>query len=586
MTNSASILKRLLSYPLQHRDSVIWALLLLVLASVADTLGPVLIKWFIDDYLVKDTFPVVDITLLVATYLLINVAAAFFGYRQALAFNEIAQRVVLKIRQQIFQHVLHLPLKKFDFTPAGSLVSRITNDTEAIKELFVGVLDVYIRNTFRVFAIFVAMAWLNWQLMLVCAVFVPVVVILMLVYRKISTPIFQQARSLISDINARLNESIQGVSIIQIFNQQQRFSEDFKTLSENHFATRFKGIRLDAVLLRPMVDLLYLVTLGSLLFYFGITSMDSAIEVGVIYAFVNYLGRFTEPLIEMTQRLNIFQQSVVSAGRVFEWLDEEVESFAEQSDKKIETGSVSFKEVIFGYQPDFPVLKGLNFAIESGEFVGLVGHTGSGKSSIASLMLRFYSPQQGRVEVGGVNLESLSNEEIREKITIVQQDSFLFSGSLFSNIAIGRAVSKDKIKSACRDIGLHEFIAKLPGGYDYAVSEKGANLSAGQRQLVSLARALVGDPLILILDEATASIDSQTESLVQRALLKLKGKMTVVVIAHRLSTIVEADRILVMHRGEINQQGRHRDLLEVEGLYKHLYQLQTREIVLEASEVK
>lgn len=579
--NSASVLKRLLSYPLQHRQSLIWALVLLVLASVADTLGPVLIKYFIDDYLVKDRFPVVDISLLVISYLLINIAAAFFGYRQALAFNGIAQQVVLKIRQQIFQHVLRLPLKKFDFTPAGSLISRITNDTEAIKELFVGVLDVYIRNSFRVLAIFVAMAWLNWQLMLVCAVFVPVVVVLMVVYRKISTPIFQRARSLISDINARLNESIQGVSVIQIFNQQQRFSREFEGLAEKHFATRYKGIRLDALLLRPMVDLLYLVTLASLLFYFGVASMDSAIEVGVIYAFVNYLGRFTEPLIEMTQRLNILQQSVVSAGRVFEWLDEEVEQFAEQAHQRIAKGAVEFKNVEFAYQADFPVLKGLNFAIEAGEFVGLVGHTGSGKSSITSLMLRFYSPQQGSVEVGGVNLAELTNDEIRDKITIVQQDSFLFSGSLLSNIAIGREVSQEKIESVCRDIGLHSFIDRLPSNYQYEISEKGANLSAGQRQLVSLARALVGDPLILILDEATANIDSETESLVQKALLKLKGKMTLIVIAHRLSTVVDADRIFVMHRGEINQQGRHQDLLAVDGLYKHLYQLQIRDVELE-----
>jgi len=440
------------------------------------------------------------------------------------------------------------------------------------------VMDVFIQNSVRVVAIFVALTWLNWRLMLVCLAFVPAVIVLMAIYRKLSTAVFQQARSLLSDINARINETIHGMSLVQVFNQQTQFAKRFKDLSENHLNTRFRGVRLDALLLRPMVDLMYLITLAGVLTAFGMESLSSGVEVGVVYAFINYLGRFTEPLVEMTQRLNVLQQALVSAGRVFDWMDQEAEQQANDSDGFIDHGAISFDRVSFAYEANKPVLKTVSFAITGGEFVGVVGHTGSGKSTLASLLLRFYQPLQGEIRVDGSSLNGIPNSVLRGHITIVQQDSFLVAGSIAHNILMGRDYSQQQIEAATRAVGLYEFIQKLPGGFQFYVTERGSNLSLGQRQLVSLARALVGKPRILILDEATANVDSETEAQIQRSLLKLKGEVTFIVIAHRLSTVVEADKILVMHQGEVVQQGSHRQLLREEGLYKHLQQLQVAEV--------
>ncbi|MCG8671117.1 MAG: ATP-binding cassette domain-containing protein [Pseudomonadales bacterium] len=565
---------RLVRYALVHKRLLVVSVVLLLISTGADVLGPVLVKIFIDDYLVPQNWQPVDITVLIVIYMLANLTAAFLSYWETVRLSDIAQRVVFTIRESIFAHILRLPIRRFDFTPVGSVVSRITNDTETIKELFVGVLGVYLQNIVKVLGIFIAMAFLNWKLMLICAIFVPAVVGLMILYRRLSTPVFSRVRSLLSDINGSLNETLQGVKVVQLFHQENRFADQFSRLNDQYFKTRTRTMQMDALLLRPMVDLLQLLTLAGLLYGFGITSLQSPVEIGVLYAFVNYLGRFIEPLIEMTQRLSLFQQAIVSASRVFRWLDEEPEDSKQQSASNIDTPSISIQDLSFSYDPKKPVLQGIDFNIQAGQFVGVVGHTGSGKSTLANLLMRFYQPDQGRVLINNEPLSQIPAATLREHFAIVQQDSFIFRGTIYDNVDIGRGFSEAAVQQALEDVGLGEFVRGLPKQLQYELTEKGGNLAFGQRQMISLARALAGNPKVLILDEATANVDSQTEINVQQALLKHRGQCTMIAIAHRLSTITKADQILVLHQGQVKQVGDHQTLMQVDGLYQHMYELQ------------
>ena len=572
------VLSRLLRYPLQQPRRLALAMTLLLLATAAEVAAPALIKIFIDDYLLKSNWQFDAIAALAAAYVLAHLGAAFFSYHQLVVLTDISLGVVREMRQQIFRAVMALPIKRFDFTPMGALMSRITNDTESVRELFVTVFGNYAQNGVRVIGIFVAMAIMDWQLMLICSVFVPMVILVMAIYRRASTPVFTRARALLADINAQLNESIQGVAVIQLFTQEKRFAARFRVTTQDHFSTRRRNMQLDALLLRPMVDVLHMLTLAALLYFFGSKTLDGAVEVGVLYAFVSYLNRFTEPLIEMTQRLSLFQQAIVSAGRVFEWIDEPAEHDMPDSRHQMHDAQLALHGVDFSYDGRKQVLHDIHLDIAPGAFVGIIGHTGSGKSTLVNLLMRFYKPDAGVVSLDGVDLQQYSQAELRRHIAIVQQDSIVFAASIRDNIDVGRNIDNAIIERAIDQVGLRDFVNALPAGIHTPLNERGSNLSTGQRQLLSLARALAGQPRVLILDEATANIDSATEQVVQAALMQLRGTVTLIAIAHRLSTVVNADSIVVMHQGEIRQRGTHAQLLQQDGLYRHLYQLQASRI--------
>lgn len=577
--NTAS-LRRLLRYSLAYPRLLWQAAGLLLLATLGQVMGPVLVKVFIDDYITAGHYPAQELVLLGGAYACLYGLSAWAGYQNAMRFNQVAFSVVRTIRSQVFASVMRKPLSYFDHRPTGSLVSRITNDTEAIKELFVQVMSSFVQNLTLIIAIFIAMAWLDVRLMLVCSLILPTVICVMYFYQRLSAPRYHQARSVLSRINASLNESIQGMRLIQILNQQQRFAAQFRNVSQDLFKARMRNLRLDALMLRPLPDLLRTLTLAGLLLYFGTQSFANPVEVGVIYAFVNYLSRITQPIVEMTQRLSLLQQAVVAGERVFGIMDEPGEAQAATRKCSLD-GAVRFENVGFSYDGRQTVLADISFAVPAGGFFAIVGHTGSGKSTLISLLLRFYSPQSGRILVDEMPLAELDQDALRTSIGVVMQDPFISAGSVRDNIALGLDLTDEQITEAARQASLHDVIMALPQAYATPLGERGGRLSTGQRQLLSLARTLARRPRILILDEATANIDSHTEAVIQQALATLRGTTTIISIAHRLSTIVQADQIIVLHQGRIMQQGTHRELLEHDGLYRHMHELQRQKEVVE-----
>lgn len=571
------IFKRLLSYTKQHTKVLIGAFILLLIATGSNLVGPILVKVFIDDYLTPRSFPFEPLLFLAVLYLVLHVSAVVLLYFQSLLFQKVALRIIQQLRIDVFSKVQKLGLSFFDKTAAGGLVSRITNDTESIKEMYVTVIVSFIQNIIMLIGIFVAMFYLNAYLAFFCLFLFPVLFYLVKTYRKLSSVYYANMSEKLSELNGRINESIQGMSIIQLFRQEKRMKQEFEEINQAHQTAMIKNMKLDGLLLRPAVDLVSIIALVIVLAYFGGASLSSSVEIGVLYAFVNYLNRFFEPVNQMMMRLSIFQQAIVSAGRVFKLLDHD-ELAPERvgtTEPTIQKGEIEFRNVTFSYDGKTDVLKNISFRVKEGETLALVGHTGSGKSSIINLFMRFYPYQQGEILIDGIPLEQFSEQELRTRVGLVLQDSFLYTGTIESNIRLfNQTITEQGIKEAAEFVHADSFIEKLPGGYQSEVSERGSTLSSGQRQLISFARTMAMKPKILILDEATANVDTETEEKIQTALGKMRRGRTTIAIAHRLSTIKDADHIVVLHQGEIVEEGNHESLLEARGLYYKMYLLQ------------
>lgn len=572
------VLKRLLSYTKPHTKQFIFAFTLLVLATIGEIVGPLIIKVFIDDYLTPQVMERGPIISLAALYLGILVLKVFITYFQLLKFQEISLKIIQELRIDIFSKVQSLGLKFFDKTPGGSIVSRVTNDTEAIKDMFVSVISTFVQNGVFLIGIFIAMFFLNVKLAMFCLLIIPVIFGIMATYRHFSSRFYADMRERLSQLNAKLNESLQGMSIIQVFRQERRLRREFAEINEAHYQAGVKNIKLDGLLLRPAIDFVYVLSLILVLSYFGISSIGNVIEIGVLYAFVNYLGRFFEPVNQMMMRLSMYQQAIVSASRVFSLLDEkELAPTALPADVKpvILQGEIEFRNVTFSYDGKRDVLKNVSFKAKPGETVALVGHTGSGKSSIINLLMRFYQLEKGEILLDGVSLNNFEDAELRKKMGLVLQDPFLFYGTINHNIRLhDTTITDEEIVEASEFVQADSFIRKLPDQYEQLVVERGATFSSGQRQLVAFARTIATKPKILVLDEATANIDTETEEAISSALEKMRKGRTTIAIAHRLSTIQDAEQILVLHQGEIVERGTHKELLNQEGLYHKMYLLQ------------
>ncbi|MFF2157480.1 ABC transporter ATP-binding protein [Paenibacillus chitinolyticus] len=507
---------------------------------------------------------------------LLAVAAVFtFGERYMLQVS--ANRVIQKLRLDVYRQIQRLPIHYFDNLPAGKVVSRVTNDTEAVRDLFVTVLANFFTGFVYITGIFIALFLLDAKLGAICLLIVPLLVVWVIIYRKYASRYNKIIRSRLSDINGMINEAIQGMTIIRAFRRQKETMEEFETLNEDYLKHQQKLQSLNALTSHNLVGVLRNISFALLLWHFGGASMgtgaESVISFGVLYAFIDYLNRLFQPITGMVNQLATLDQSIISAGRVFELMDERGEDVAEGRLPRYK-GDVSFEQVSFAYKEDY-VLKNISFEAKQGQTVALVGHTGSGKSSIMNLLFRFYDPQKGTIRVDGQDITAMPKQLLRQHMGIVLQDPFLFTGTIASNVSLGDGtIPREKVDAALRDVGSERIFANLPGGFDEPVLEKGSTLSAGQRQLISFARALAFDPAILILDEATANIDTETEAVIQAALDVVKKGRTTFIIAHRLSTIRSADLILVLHRGEIVERGNHEELLELGGRYSQMYRLQ------------
>ncbi|MFC5450488.1 ABC transporter ATP-binding protein [Paenibacillus aestuarii] len=511
---------------------------------------------------------------LAGLYVILIVIGAVFTYGQRYLLQSAANRIIQRMRNDVFAQTSRLPINYFDNLPAGKVVSRITNDTESVRDLYVQVLANFFTGAIYIVGIIAALFFLDYHLALITLPIIPMLYIWIIVYRKFASRYNYEIRERISLINAMINESIQGMAIIQAFRRQKETVKEFEQLNDEYTRYQNKMLSLNSMTSHNLMNVIRNLFFFGLIWYVGGSTLNNVITVGVLYAFVDYLNRMFHPMVGIVNQLPNLERALVSADRVFELLDEQGTDVAEGTAERY-SGHVEFEHVRFAYKDGEYVLKDISFEAKQGQTVALVGHTGSGKSSILNLLFRFYDVKEGRITIDGTDVRDMPKQLLRQHMGIVLQDPFLFTGTIASNVSLDDpAITRERVEQALRDVGAAEMFTSLPHGIDEPVIEKGSTLSAGQRQLISFARALAFDPAILILDEATASIDTETEAVIQAALDVLKKGRTTFIIAHRLSTIKNADQILVLDHGEIVERGNHDELMSQLGRYYQMYQLQ------------
>ena len=570
----ARLMARILRYLRPYSKLLAISFAFLMLQTVSQLLGPYITKIAIDRYIAQRDVHGLD--LIALAYLGVVGFGFIVLFVQTYTTEYTGQRAMHDLRVEIFSHLQNQDLGYFDRNAIGRLMTRTINDVETLNELFstgvVGLLgDVAI-----VFGIAATMLWLDWKLALVCLAAFPIIVYLSRFYRRRARDVYRESRLILGRLNAGLQENIAGVATIQAFAQEAKMYRRFQEVNLNYRNVLLRSIRYNAVFF-PIIELFSALSVGLLLWYGGQRMLSSAIEAGVIVAFIQYIQRMYQPIRDLAEKYNIMQAAMASAERIFALLDNRktIKNPARPIRPEHFSGEVEFRDVCFSYRPDEPVLKNITFRVRSGEKVALVGPTGAGKTSIISLLCRFYDVQQGAILVDGIDIRDWNKQELRRHLGLVLQDVFLFSGDFATNITLGDPhISAERILDAARRAQIAPWIERLPEGYHQEVQERGSTLSQGQRQLLSFARALAFDPKILILDEATSSVDTRTEALIQKALDELLENRTALIIAHRLSTVKNADRIIVVHNGEIWEEGQHTELLARGGLYARLYELQ------------
>ena len=565
---------RLMRYMLRYKGLSILALLFILMTSIVATAIPLLAQYYIDNFITKNIAKAGLYILLI--YFGLFILRVVFTFLGEYYFAKVAHSIVRDLRNDSFANLQKLGMSYFDKTPVGSVVSRLTNDTQAVADMFGTIFSSFL-NTILMFVVTLsAMIALSWQLTIYMILFIPVMVGSVYLYQKLSSRLVEISRAKISEMNTKLSESIEGMKIIQAFNQEQRLIDEFGEVNNEHLRYYTKSLKVDSLLLRPAMALFKVLAYGVIVMYFGLTFESAGFTAGIIYAFIQYTNQLFNPLIELMQNFSILQTSIISAGRVFTLIDnEEYEPEQKDSDHKISRGDIEFKNVSFSYDGKRDVLKNISFSVKNGESIAFVGATGSGKSSIMNLFLRFYDYDRGEILIDGVNIKDYSSKELRNSVGLVLQDPFLYHGTVESNIKMyNESLTREDVIEAAKFVDAHNFIDKLEDKYDSLVTERGSTFSSGERQLLTFARTIASKPKILILDEATANIDSETEELIQHSLEKMRKGRTTIAIAHRLSTIQDSNCIYVLDKGEIIESGTHDELIALKGNYYKMYQLQ------------
>jgi ATP-binding cassette, subfamily B, multidrug efflux pump len=572
-----TLLRRLLEFLAPHRNAVIGVLFLTMLVSALGPLRPYLSKYAVDNFIAHN-----DRNGLMGTVLLIVAILVAQGVLQYLLTNlmqRIGQTTILDVRMRLFTRLQELSMRYFDTTPIGRLVTRVTNDVEVLNEVFSSGLVMIIANIFMIFWIIVMMFSTNWQLALATIFVVPVLMYGTNIFRKAVRREYRSIRKQVGRMNAFLNEYITGISIVQLFSQEERQRREFDEINQAHTAAHVQSVFYYAVFF-PFVEMMSTVSLAIVIWYAAGHILQGTMTVGEIIAFSMYGEMFFRPIRELSDKYNTLQSAMASSERIFQLLDEKAFVLDNENAvpmEPLQTG-IEFQNVDFSYDGTKWILCDVSFTVKKGQTVAIVGATGAGKSSLMNLLTRFYEFQKGDILIDGRSIRDVQQRSLRQHMAIVLQDVFLFSRSVAENISLGNgAISREQIEAAAEAVGAAEFIERLPHAYDTEVMERGATLSVGQKQLISFARALAADPDILILDEATSSVDTATEQQIELAIQRLLAGRTSIVIAHRLSTIQHADRIIVLHNGKIYEQGTHQELLGQNGLYAKLYRLQYKE---------
>ncbi len=571
------LMKRLLKYVRPYRGYIILAIFLNIVTAALEPVRPYLTKIAVDDYISKgDAKGLLIIIVIISLSLILQ---ALIEYAMTFATQYMGQRTLLDLRMEIFKHLQKLSLKFFDKSPVGRLVTRITNDVESLSELFSSGIVMIFSDIFIIIWIFVFMVLMSFDLALVTMSVIPVLIYATFLFRKKVRANYRDVRKHLARLNSYMQEHISGMSVVQLYNKEEVEFEKFKSINKDYRDVNIKSVLYHA-LFYPFVELISAIAVALIIWYGGGEVVQKNLSLGVLFAFIQYTEMFFRPVRDLAEKYNILQTGMASSERIFKLLDTKM--FVKNPENPIPLnevkGKVEFQNVWFAYNDDEYVLKDISFVINPGETVAIVGATGAGKSSIINVLLRFYDINKGKILIDDIDISQVDEKELRKYIALVLQDVILFSGDIKSNINLwNNQIPFEKIYEASKIVGADSFIEKLPNKFDEEVKERGATLSLGQKQLIAFARALAYDPKILILDEATASIDTEAEKMIQKAISKLLKGRTSIVIAHRLSTIQNSDKIIVLHKGQIREMGNHFELLEKKGIYYRLYQLQYKD---------
>ena len=569
-----STFRRLLGYMWRYKWISLLALAFIFATTLVTTALPLLARSYIDQFVSREA-ATNGLYLLGIYYglFLLRVLLTFLGQY---AFARVAYSIVRDLRQETFANMQQLGMAYFDQTAAGAIVSRLTNDTQSVADMFSSIFSNFLSSMLILVVTIVTMLALNWRLTLLIVLFLPIMLGSIILYQRLSNRLLKQVRAKLSDLNVKLSESIEGMRIIQAFGQEKRLIDEFEAINREHLDFSNRYLNVNSLFLRPAMSLLKILAYALILTYFGLSWQVAGVTAGIMYAFIQYVNQLFNPLIDVMQNYSVLQTSMVAAERVFELMDRrDFEPEQAEEGPEIQAGNIDFQHVSFSYDGKREILTDISFSVKQGETIAFVGSTGSGKSSIINLFLRFYEFEKGKILIDGRDIRDYSQAELRRNIGLVLQDPFLYHGTIASNIRMYQEnLSQAEVEEAARFVDAHDFISQLAQGYDSPVTERGSTFSSGQRQLLAFARTIATKPKILILDEATANIDSETEELIQHSLRKMRQGRTTIAIAHRLSTIQDANCIYVLDKGRIIESGSHEELLAQNGTYKKMYQLQ------------